>query len=477
MAPVRTFPFRRRRLSPQDALEVAPGQQGHVRLVPAAPEQLGDEPGVAGGVAELQGVGGTGVVGAGQTHAPRPGHRADVVEVVGDVPDGRAGLLGGQRHHAQAARRAQLHQQVVGEVGGVRAQRAGRGAGAQRRGLGHREGTADGLRGGAGEVGDHSEAVHLPDDLLAEPGQPRLARPAHPGQRQGAQAEGVQGAQDAEAVAEGGGARGTGQHGDPAAVAGVDGLPRVVGQAQALRVGPHDRLDQVELLQRGTDRPVPVEGLGQVQRPQQRAHVPRAQPRHVGVDCALAQLQVVPGQVLERPRQAVAAVGDGVGGQHGERAAQGLVVGVGHGRVGLRRKGLRGERHGQVVEPTGLGTGVQVVLEVCHDGLRTVVVRYGHRRTERKGLPGGWGVRGYAARGFPAYGGGATGPTGCPATREVTAQPSSSSSDALDGSRVAWSPRATSSAASSTRTAFFQVSLARSAWDQPRSSSSAIRFG
>lgn len=75
------------------------------------------------------------------------------------------------------------------------------------------------------------------------------------------------------------------------------------------------------------------------------------------------------------------------------------------------------------------------------------------------------------------HGGGATGCTGHPALGDATAQPSSSSREALDGPRVAWSPRATSSAASRTRTAFFQVSLARSAWDQPRSSSSAIRFG
>ena len=45
------------------------------------------------------------------------------------------------------------------------------------------------------------------------------------------------------------------------------------------------------------------------------------------------------------------------------------------------------------------------------------------------------------------------------------------------GRAAACSSRATSSAARSTRTAFCQVSLARSASDQPRSSSSAIRFG
>ncbi|GAB2872809.1 hypothetical protein GCM10027074_45590 [Streptomyces deserti] len=43
--------------------------------------------------------------------------------------------------------------------------------------------------------------------------------------------------------------------------------------------------------------------------------------------------------------------------------------------------------------------GVQVVLEVCHGGLRTVVVRYGHRPTEPRGFPGGRGVRGTGHRG------------------------------------------------------------------------------
>lgn len=56
-------------------------------------------------------------------------------------------------------------------------------------------------------------------------------------------------------------------------------------------------------------------------------------------------------------------------------------------------------------------------------------------------------------------------------------QQSSCPSVAFDGPRFAWRSRATSSAAPSTRTAFCQVSLARSVLDQPRSSSSASRFG
>lgn len=70
--------------------------------------------------------------------------------------------------------------------------------------------------------------------------------------------------------------------------------------------------------------------------------------------------------------------------------------------------------------------------------------------------------------------GGATGYTDYPALDD---QPSSASMVALDGPRVVWRSRATSSAAPSTRTAFCQVSLARSGLDQPRSSSSAIRLG
>lgn len=65
-----------------------------------------------------------------------------------------------------------------------------------------------------------------------------------------------------------------------------------------------------------------------------------------------------------------------------------------------------------------------------------------------------------------------------PVTRwAVVPQPSNCSSVAFDGARRDWRSRATSSAAPSTRTAFCQVSLATSVDDQPRSRSSAIRFG
>ncbi len=70
--------------------------------------------------------------------------------------------------------------------------------------------------------------------------------------------------------------------------------------------------------------------------------------------------------------------------------------------------------------------------------------------------------------------GGADGHTDHPTLDD---QPSSSSSVASDGPRVDRRPRETSSAAPRTRTAFCQVSLARSGRDQPRSRSSAIRFG
>ncbi|MCW2948865.1 MAG: hypothetical protein JWR24_5582 [Actinoallomurus sp.] len=59
----------------------------------------------------------------------------------------------------------------------------------------------------------------------------------------------------------------------------------------------------------------------------------------------------------------------------------------------------------------------------------------------------------------------------------VGGQPSSCSMVATDGFSVRRSPRATISASRSTRTAFPQVSLARSASDQSRPSSSAIRLG
>ena len=75
------------------------------------------------------------------------------------------------------------------------------------------------------------------------------------------------------------------------------------------------------------------------------------------------------------------------------------------------------------------------------------------------------------------YVGGADGYTDYPALGDQPSRPSSDSIVALDTGRVARSSRATSSAAPSTRTEFCQVTLARSAFDQPRSSSSAMRFG
>ncbi len=75
------------------------------------------------------------------------------------------------------------------------------------------------------------------------------------------------------------------------------------------------------------------------------------------------------------------------------------------------------------------------------------------------------------------YVGGADGYTDYPALGDQPSPPSSDSIVAFDTGRVARSSRATSSAAPSTRTEFCQVTLARSAFDQPRSSSSAMRFG
>ena len=100
-SPVQFRDLRRRRLpallgrtggevaAAQNPLDVAPGQQGDVGLGPAAVQQLCDEVRIAGGVAEFLGVRGAGVVGAGQADAVRARDLAHMVEVVGDVPDGR----------------------------------------------------------------------------------------------------------------------------------------------------------------------------------------------------------------------------------------------------------------------------------------------------------------------------------------------------------------------------------------------------
>ncbi len=137
------------------------------------------------------------------------------------------------------------------------------------------------------------------------------------------------------------------------------------------------RAHQVELFQGGGDGPVRGQPLGQVQGAEQRADMALPQPRHIGVDSALSQLQVVPGQVAQRPGQSAVAVGDGVRDEQGVGALQGLGVRVGGVRiVGERsgRPGREGVGQRQLVERVDLGRGMQVVLEICHGGLRTCEV-------------------------------------------------------------------------------------------------------
>ena len=184
----------------------------------------------------------------------------------------------------------------------------------------------------------------------------------------------MQGAQDAERVAERARSGGAEHDGDAAAVVGVGDLRRGVGHAQALGVGLDHRLHQVELLQGRADGTVPGEPLGQVQRPEQGAHMPFPHPRHIRVHGALAQLQVEPGQVAQRPGQTAVAVGDGVAGEEGvgplQRVGTGLRVGIGF-RGGLsgvqwQRLGLRPDS--RPVQLAHLSGRVQFVLQVCHDG-------------------------------------------------------------------------------------------------------------
>lgn len=162
-----------------------------------------------------------------------------------------------------------------------------------------------------------------------------------------------------------------------------------VRQAQALGVGADHRVDQIQLLQGGAHRPVPVEALGQVQRPEQRADMPLPQPRHIGVHRTLPQLQVEPRQMPQRPRQPAVAVRDRVRGEDGVRALQ-----RGGGRVGdgvVRFRGVRREDPGgeglvdQVVELADLGRRVQLVLEVGHGGAPYVVTAVRSPSHARKG--------------------------------------------------------------------------------------------
>ncbi len=151
------------------------------------------------------------------------------------------------------------------------------------------------------------------------------------------------------------------------------------------------------------------------------------------------------------------------GGRRGRPAhGRGGVVRVGDGPVLLRSDDHRLLRV-RLVGTAHLGGGMQIVLEIGHNGAPYVVTSGGTATVARstRGLPGERGVRGKDG----------------PPRAASAGQPSSASTVAWDGARVARRSRATSSASPSTRTAFCQVSLARSARDQPRSSSSAISRG
>ncbi|WP_181794516.1 hypothetical protein [Streptomyces sp. WELS2] len=123
--------------------------------------------------------------------------------------------------------------------------------------------------------------------------------------------------------------------------------------------------------------------------------MPGAHPGQVRVDGGLAQLEVVTGQVAQRPGQAAVAVGDRVPGEQGTGPLQ---------QVPGRREAEGVVR--QAVFLADLGRAGGVVLEVGHGGLRTSSAAtpvvscdglwpaYRHGRTERAGPPGERGVRG-----------------------------------------------------------------------------------
>ncbi len=275
----------------------------------------------------------------------------------------------------------------------------------------------------------------------------------------------MQDAQHGEGVAEGGCAGGAEEDGDASAVARVDDLPGGARGAQALGVGGDDRTDEVELFQRDGHRAPGV--LGEVQGPQDRADPAFPEPGDVRVDGALAEFEVVPAQVAQGPRQGAVPVGDGVFGEDLAGACEG-VAGVGD---LLRRALVEGFLQRQFAD---LGGGVQFVLEVCHEGAPYVWIGVVISSTATVARGGG----GHPVDG--AFGGTRPVSAGYPQGRTPLTPryySSSSSIRAYDGPRTPWVPRATSSAAPSTRTAFCQVSFARSVRDQPRSRSSVRRLG
>lgn len=197
----------------------------------------------------------------------------------------------------------------------------------------------------------------------------------------------MQGAQDGEGVADRRGSGGAQQDGNPTAVAGVGGLAGAVREPQALGVGVDDRPDQVQLLQRGSHGPLAREALREVQRPEQRADVPLAHARHIGVHAALAQLQVVAGQLTQHPRQSAVAVGDGV------RDEEGVRLGQLRGRRGGRGCGGSGHHDGFSVggpgdvRSTAADVGRAMGADVVRLAVVGVAVGAGGYRLRHRGAP------------------------------------------------------------------------------------------
>ncbi len=372
LGPRRALDLTRTRLGgTQDPKGVAPGHRRQVRVAPAAVCQRGQQARVAGDVLEALGQHVDPVVVAAEPDVLDPGHLTGVLAVCDDVVNGghrpahpaaprleeggvcrgvvRVDALGrcgfarlqvpvtdalgdearDERHHAQAAVVPQALEHVVGHVAGVVAQGAGRGVGEHRRRLRDVEGVAHRVCRDVREVDEHAQPVHLPDHLVPERGQAAelglvggRVRPRHVvvvGQREVADAEGVEHPQRPERGVDAVPALGAQQRGDPALGPGTVDAGDRGRESEVTGIPRGHAVHGIHLLQRGRDGREPLQMGRHEDRPELGAHAALAQSRKVGVGrLATRDVELVPvvaGPFPRLPREVVVSVDDRVLGE------------------------------------------------------------------------------------------------------------------------------------------------------------------
>ena len=199
----------------------------------------------------------------------------------------------------------------------------GRGVGEDHRGRRDRQGIPHGVGRDVGQIHQHAEPVHLPDDLTTE-----LAQATEPGlvggrvgpvgvlvvgEGQIADPEPVQRSQGAEGVVDAVPALGPEQAGDRAALLCLQLQPLGRGdQGQGVRVVTDHGVHRVDLLQGGGDRVRTPVGAGHEHRPELPGHTAGTKPPKVSVQLRLRLGDVAGGEVVpdlpHRPRKIVVSV-------------------------------------------------------------------------------------------------------------------------------------------------------------------------